>query len=165
MFLRLTRVRSEAGDTLVEVLVAMLILGLSATALLGALATGITSSAEHRSLANLDTVVRSFSEQAKYDIELQPSSPWYADCATVSGQNYVTNNGATTNTVTYIPPSGYSVNFTGIQYWNGSIDQFEASNAACNVPTDQTGFQLLTIQATAPNGSAEVLSFAVRSST
>ena len=51
----------ERGDTLVEVLLAIVILGLAGVALLTAFATSITASAQHRNLATLDASVRAAS--------------------------------------------------------------------------------------------------------
>jgi type II secretory pathway pseudopilin PulG len=78
---------SDRGDTLVEVLLATLIIAITVSALLGALIQSIGGSVEHRSLATVDTVLRSFAESAKYDIQLQPvvpgvSSPLFTECAT-----------------------------------------------------------------------------------
>ncbi len=58
------RRRSEAGDTLIEVLLAVVMLGLTSVALLTAFGTIISSSAEYRGLATMDTVLRSASQQA-----------------------------------------------------------------------------------------------------
>jgi type II secretory pathway pseudopilin PulG len=71
--------RSEVGDTLIEVLIAVVIVGLIAVALLGALTTSLSSSADHRYLATMDTVLKSYGETARYDIELQPNA-WYQPC-------------------------------------------------------------------------------------
>ncbi|HAM01854.1 MAG TPA: hypothetical protein DCQ30_06450 [Acidimicrobiaceae bacterium] len=80
----------ECGDTLVELLIAIVIIALSVSALLGALITSLTSSAEHRSLANLDTVVKGFAEAATYQLELQPNR---TDTATVtSGSDSVADS-------------------------------------------------------------------------
>jgi len=81
--------RSEAGDTLIEVLVAVVILAFCVVGLLGALTTSITSSSEHRSLASDDTVLRSFAEAAKYDIQFSPGY-LYQNCATTYATNPVT---------------------------------------------------------------------------
>ena len=49
---RTTQVQyTEQGDTLVEVLLAMVILGIASVALLAGFATSIAASAEHRNLA------------------------------------------------------------------------------------------------------------------
>ena len=81
---RLLAVRSneQRGDTLIEVLIAIVIISLSAVAVLGTLTESIMSSAEHRSFATLDSVLKNFAEAAKYDVQLQPvSSSIYKDCA------------------------------------------------------------------------------------
>ncbi len=59
------------GDTLVEILVAVAIIGISATGILGGLAAVLGSSGTHRSLTTLDAIVKSFAETAKYDIQQQ----------------------------------------------------------------------------------------------
>jgi len=70
----------EGGDTLIELLIAIVIISLSVTALLGMLITSLTSSAEHRSLADLDTVVKSFAESATYQVQQKSRT----DAATVT---------------------------------------------------------------------------------
>lgn len=76
--------QTETGDTLLEVLIALVIISLSVVALLGVLTTSITSSAEYRSLVTVDTVLKNFAEAVKYDIELQPqpAPTHYVNCAT-----------------------------------------------------------------------------------
>ena len=53
----------ERGDTLIEVLLAIVILGIAGVALLTAFATAITASAAHRNLATLDASARGASDQ------------------------------------------------------------------------------------------------------
>lgn len=156
------RCRSDAGETLIEVLLAVVIIALSVSALLGGLVTSISSSAEHRSLAELDTVLKSNAESVKYQVELlQPdTAAWFADCASITGTSY---NG---HPVTYVVPAGYGVQLTSIQYWNSSTDQFEATSVVgtdCLANSnDQSGYQLLTFTGTAPNGVSQTLSVGVR---
>ena len=116
----------EEGDTLLEILFALLILSVATVALLIAFATSISASATHRSAATLDTVVRSASQQAISQIE-QQTSPTYQSCALLS---YYATGGAGAPTFT-VPtgPTGYLVSVTGIQYWNGTT--FTASRAGC----------------------------------
>lgn len=64
--------RSDAGDTLIEIIIAVTIIALAAGPLLGALVESIAGSAEHRALATLDTYMRSLAETAKADLELSP---------------------------------------------------------------------------------------------
>jgi hypothetical protein len=162
---------SEAGDTLVEVLIAVAVLALCVSALLGALVTTITSASEHRSLASIDTALRSYAEQLKYDVELNPNTsgtlpnaPWYMQCATVTTSSYAGQQ--------VLPPAnlpaGYTVVIQGIEYWNG-INAFDSisSTLCASEPANQlddrtSGLQLLTLEATAPNGVTETLSVGVR---
>ncbi|MGA7833854.1 MAG: hypothetical protein WCA31_01450 [Acidimicrobiales bacterium] len=51
--------RSEAGDTLIEVLLALIVLALASVALITAFQTDISASSEHRKLANFDTALAS----------------------------------------------------------------------------------------------------------
>jgi len=73
----------ETGETLIEILIALAVISLTVVALLGGLVTAITSSAEHRSLATVDALLKSFAETAKYQIEEQPN-PLFACGATVN---------------------------------------------------------------------------------
>ena len=162
--------RNDQGDTLVEIVITIGILGLVVASLLGGLVVSLGASTVHRSLANLDTVVRSFAEQSEREIELGPNGG-YQDCAQVTGTSYVPQTPPPpTTTINYTPPAGYSVTFTSIQYWNSSAELFDPPAPPPGVPnvcpmSDQTGYQLLTVQATAPSGAAETMSFAVRSAT
>ncbi len=70
----------QSGETLLEVLIALVIIGISSVALLGGLVTTITSSSDHRSLATLDTLLRNFAESAKSEIQ-QQSNPAFTTCA------------------------------------------------------------------------------------
>ena len=153
--------RRDRGDTLVEIVVTVGILGIVVASLLGGLIVSLGTSTVHRSLANLDTVVRSFAEQAERQIELGPNAG-FQDCATVSGTSYVpANPPPAATTISYTPPTGYNVAFTRIQYWDSVTQQFDS---VCG-PNDQTGYQLITIQGLAPNNGSETMSFAVRSPT
>ena len=60
---------SEAGDTLIEVLIAIVIIALTVTALLGALVTAITSSTTEQSLATVDSVLNGFAQAAQYEVQ------------------------------------------------------------------------------------------------
>lgn len=54
--------RCEEGSTLLELLIAVVILGLAVTAVLGALATGVDMSAVDRAHARAEVVLRSYAE-------------------------------------------------------------------------------------------------------
>jgi hypothetical protein len=105
---------SERGDTLIEVLIAVVIIALAVVPLLGALVTSLTGSAEHRSLAAIDTVLKSFAEAAKYDIQLQPvtptSAPLFKNCATTTSYRIVSMPSPTSG------PVGTAVTVFGTGY-------------------------------------------------
>jgi type II secretory pathway pseudopilin PulG len=151
----------EAGDTLLEVLIAIAILGIIVAALLGALLTTITSATEHRSLATLDTVLRSYAEQLKYDVQLQGTGSWFTQCASVSSPTTSPPQyqGHTVTPANQPPNVHYSAVILGIKYWNDVTNTFDTN---CGAPGDQSGYQLVTFQVTAPNGLTEPLSVGVR---
>ena len=64
--------RAESGDTLIEVLIAIVVIALTVTALLGALITSITSSSTQRSLSEIDSILNSFAQSAQSEID-EPS--------------------------------------------------------------------------------------------
>ena len=141
---RPSRASTEAGDTLIELLIAMVIIALAVTGLLGALITAISSSGEHRSLSDEDTLLRSYAETAEYQIQSAPI-PLFQNCA-------VSYNVTFTIPAAY---SGFKVGISSIQYWNGSTFA-----STC----DKTGVQLVTLKSTS-SGAVQTLSFVVRDPT
>jgi len=140
---------SELGDTLVEVLVALAVIGIASVALFGGFATSVTSSAEHRSLATLDTVLKSYAETATYQIQ-QQVNPLYANCPT----SYTLNPSFT------VPPgvTGYTpLPITSIQYWVPLTSSFTTHVSQCVAGAPQ----MLTVSATGPNHTQESLNFIV----
>lgn len=106
---------SEAGYTLTEVLVALMILSVAIVAIVGAMGSSIFSSRVHRSVVTGDTAVRAYAEQI-----LQGG---YVPCATPSGANqYPTMTNA---------PGGFTVTITNITYYTGTAP------GVGNVPTAQ----------------------------
>jgi hypothetical protein len=97
--------RSQAGDTLVEILISLVIMGIVSAAILMGLSTSATSSASYRDLATMDTALRSAANQATSQIQQQPSALW--GCPDVS-------------TVTFSMPNNYTAQITGRSFWNGS---------------------------------------------
>lgn len=83
------RRRSDAGETLVEVVIAIVIVSLAVTALIASLATAAASAKSHRDNVLTDSVMRNYAEATKRAAETCTS-------------------GGTFNVV-YSPPSGFSV--------------------------------------------------------
>ena len=151
---RLDEHTSEIGDTLVELLIALVVISVTAVALLAGFTTAITGSAEHRNIATLDTVLKGFIEQATHQLQGTTGSPTFTQCAQTStyttdsmGNPYPSMNlSETLNGVTY------TAGLTGnIEYWQGS--GFQAPPVPC--PTTGTPPQQL-LQATATNTANHV---------
>jgi type II secretory pathway pseudopilin PulG len=92
-----TRARSEMGETLVEVLFAIVIIGIIVSVFFSALVTSSTASRTHRDLVSADTVLRDYAEATKAAVR--------ADC-TASGSHYTVGyTPADTNFVVGSTPS------------------------------------------------------------
>ena len=100
---------SERGDTLVEVLLALMVLSIAGFALLTAFATSITTASVHRNLASLDASDRTAVNAAIADLQQEAGS--------------ATNNPFVcpdTFTPTFPSLTGqYQVNYT-MEWWTGS---------------------------------------------
>jgi Tfp pilus assembly protein PilV len=142
----------ENGDTLIEVLLAIVIIAIAVTAVLGALMTSITSSAEQRSLAANDTLTKSFAETAKDQIEekmggfLACTNPCAVDlyhqkAPTWQGSSYPTG---------YAQYANYSVGISAVQC-------IETASAGHDCTVEE-----LTITSIAPNGIRDHLQVVVR---
>ncbi|MER5481670.1 prepilin-type N-terminal cleavage/methylation domain-containing protein [Streptomyces sp. NPDC002812] len=117
------RRRGEEGETLVEVLVAVVLMGVAFLAVLGGMGTAIISSATQQKVTGADAVIRNAAEKVVSDP--------YVSCA----RTYETP----------APPDGYTVTLE-IEYWDG----VGAFARAC--PTADTGVQkvTLTVRSTGP---------------
>ncbi|MCX5384165.1 type II secretion system protein [Streptomyces sp. NBC_00083] len=117
------RHRGEEGETLIEVLVAVVLMGVAFVAVLGGIGTAIISSLTQAKVTGADSVVRSAAEKVVSDP--------YASCA----RGYETPT----------PPAGYTVTVT-VEYWDG------VGTFAPSCPTADTGVQkvTLTVHTTGP---------------
>ena len=134
---------SERGDTLIEVLLAIVILGIAGVALLTGFATSITASASHRSLATLDASVRAASNQAISQVQQ----------SNVFGPNTCTNAAANPTTNTSFSPmwslaGSFTVTSYNAQYWSGT-----AFSSSC---TNPYGPQLWTMTIASGRYSTQV---------
>jgi len=149
--------RPEAGDTLIEVLLAITVLGIAALALLAAFATSLSASSGHRSLATTDTVLKSASEDVVAQIQ-NGSAPFYQSCASAAFYQAAFANanggqGAFNNL-----PAGYSAVVTGVQFWDTSQNP-PIFDSTC--PVGSLGPQLVTITVTSPDSSTFTISTVV----
>jgi len=168
----------QDGDTLVEVLIAVVVIALCAVAILGALTTTLSSSGEHRSLAADDAILTSFAEQVKEVVELgsNPTWPgtsssdcpssgtltqWYQKVSDIPVPSPFTTSGASYPlTLTNVPFSGYKVSIPATYEVSGNSTMPGNSTTWCSTVT--TGIQEVTLSVTAPTGVSDSLNVVVR---
>jgi Tfp pilus assembly protein PilV len=116
----------DAGETLVELLVTVVILGIATTGLAGALLTVGKVSQQHRQQVLAQAAVRAWAEQVGVGA--------YTDCAPATA--FAAPEPAL--------PTGFTATVTGVRYWDGAA--FAATCAA------DTGIQRVSLRVTAPDG-------------
>jgi Tfp pilus assembly protein PilV len=116
------RALSDAGETLVELLVSIVIMGIAVTAILGAVGMASNSSSTHENLAKAQGLLRNWAESLTYSTTCPPAvNPFSA-------------------------PSGFTTNSATVAYWNPTSRQF---NGACG---SSTGMYRVTLSITATGG-------------
>jgi prepilin-type N-terminal cleavage/methylation domain-containing protein len=96
--------RSDAGVTLIEVLVTISIMGIAFTALLGALIGIFQTGDTHRKVAVSETLVRRYADA----VDTAP----YVDCAEPTDYAAAVSEEP--------PPTGFTVQVTAVEYWDGN---------------------------------------------
>ena len=144
---RLQGHRTEAGDTLLEVLFTLAILGICVAGLLGAFSTTISASAEQRGLVTLNTFVRAGSEELF--TAFQSGSGAFVPCATPSSYQ------ALTATLPALP-SGYGEEVTGVEY----LQPNGAYSTPCS--SGSTAPQLITFNVTGPYNTGGTNQFVIQ---
>ena len=132
------RTRKDAGETLIEVLIAMIILGGAISALLGGVATTVLTTSRHRDLATANTLLRSYAEAIK-----ENARTGYLPCATT--YNNLAGH--------YVQPAG----------WNTPTNTVTVP-AGCT-PANDPGMQRITISVTTPKGVPQTLELWIRRTT
>jgi type II secretory pathway pseudopilin PulG len=122
------RLTDDSGTSMLEVLVAVVILAIAASAVLGALLTSITVSDVHRKQTTAGAVAQDYAEQ-------------------IAGAGYVECAGPGTYALApaSVPvPAGYSASLA-VEYWSGS-----AWSGSCT----STGLQRVTVSVSSDDGRA-----------
>ena len=122
-------VGEEAGATLIEVLVAVVILAIAAGAVIGGLFTSIAVSDVHRKQATAGAVAQDYAEKV--------AGGAYVECAGPSAYEIPASA---------VPvPGGYSADVDSVEYWNGS-----GWGGTCAAE----GLQRITVVASSDDGRA-----------
>ncbi len=69
----------DAGESLVEILITIVILGITSVGLVGALSTGVIASDSHRRVTDAETVTRAYGELVKDKLLREPQATLTAD--------------------------------------------------------------------------------------
>jgi Tfp pilus assembly protein PilV len=115
----------DAGESLVELLVSITIMGIAVTAILGAVGLAASSSSTHENLAKAQGFLRNWAEQLTYSTA----------CPAVVNP--------------YSAPAGYVPNAATVAYWNPTSRTFSSGAGAC---TSSTGMYRVTLSITATGG-------------
>jgi type II secretory pathway pseudopilin PulG len=126
--------KGDGGDTLVEVLLALVVLSLASVALIIAFGTSISASADHRDIANYNTVLASAEADVRTQIQINPTAIFGTCTPWTTNANYPTSAQLDTNL-----PSTDTASIVSVQYWNGT-----AWSSSCTGLSDPS--QLITIQ-------------------
>jgi type II secretory pathway pseudopilin PulG len=104
----------DRGESLIEILVAVLILGLTVTAIMGGLLTSVKLSDVHRKQATAGADVRSYAESVTRAV----AAGGYQPCAGTSA--YLPVSGTSPTAVHFTPSAGVTPTVVRVEYWSDS---------------------------------------------
>jgi type II secretory pathway pseudopilin PulG len=140
------QIRRERGETLIELLVAMLVAGTAIVVLMGGLGTSVRISDIHRKQAKAGAYLRSFAEAVESAVAKSPSD--YQECA--SGLTYE-------SAFTIVDDPRYERTVDRVRYWDGT-----SFGTTCTAPTD-TGVQQVSLRVRSIDDDAvETLDLVIR---
>lgn len=132
------RSRPEAGESLAELLVTIVIMGVAVVGLLGGIGMAAKSSHVHREEASGEGALRNYAEAL-----LDPSVE-YQTCATPASYAAVQPAGL---------PAGYTAEIVAVRYWDGANPvRFVESLAGC--PATDNGLQELQLRVSGATGAS-----------
>jgi Tfp pilus assembly protein PilV len=126
--------RGDRGESLIEVLVSVAIMGTAVVALVGGLATAILMSDTHRKQAQAGVYVRAYAEAIETAVAASPTS--YVDCATKASYESL-----------FASPAGFDREVVSVTYWSSTA----FTSGTCT--TDQ-GVQRVALRVWSADGRA-----------
>ena len=108
--------RDDRGDTLIEVLMALVVIALVAVAAMTAFVTAIGASVEESHVAELNTLLHDYAETTIADLQQTVNANGqtaFIECGTVGQYAALMTNEPT-------PPKGYAFSTPTIAYWAGT---------------------------------------------
>jgi type II secretory pathway pseudopilin PulG len=128
------RQRDDRGETLVELLISLTILGTTVVALVAGIGTSIVVSDTHRKEAVAGAVVRSYAEAIESSVNAGATS--YVACPTLA-----------TYGSGFVAPTGYTPAVTAVTYWNGT--GFDATSCSADFGVQQLSLKVTSADARA----------------
>ncbi len=149
----------DAGDTLIEVLIALVVLGIAVVAMLLAFGAALTGSGEHRTLTNIATAQKTVTQQIVAELQ-NANPPLYVACAT----------GTTYQAVTFTNlPTGYTAKISGVSLWDPTDSAFDYTPSQCTSnllsSNNQSAPQLISATVSYPSGGSSVVTTVVNNPT
>lgn len=128
MIERISR-RRESGETLIELLVAVVVLGIAGVGLVSGLTTGVIGSDTHRRLSSGETVLRAYGELVKNQVIHAPSTTLTQDLNAYSSgscPSNVSTSGSNciipvTSTAPFAQSGSYTISIDGV-LWSASVN-------------------------------------------
>jgi type II secretory pathway pseudopilin PulG len=156
--------RRDAGESLIELLIALAILGVVFVSFLVAMATAASTSDEHRKQATSNTILRSMAEYLQ-DSRPTGTAPYVATCSASYSTPLANFRSGYQLADGSFPLAGasppYVATIQAIAYWNGDSTPATFSPSC----TTDSGLQRLTLQVrSSDNRAVETLQIAKRKS-
>jgi len=156
--------KDQNGDTLIEILIAVVLLSFAVIAVVDSLTTTVVSASSHRTQTRLTTLLKTFAEQVTSRVQVGTG---YIVCGSAAAYNAAF--GPSPGDGTEIPPpgyNGYAETVASVSYWvTGTA--YRAGSYAPTCSTD-TGLQVLTLSVAAPasaGGASDTITVIVRNPT
>jgi Tfp pilus assembly protein PilV len=130
--------RRDRGETLIELLVTVSIMGTAFVGVLAGIGTTFIATDSHRQSATAETVVRNYAER------IIDNEAAYVPCATTT--SYASPVGFS------VPSAAWSASVTSVLSWQG--DSPPTFAATC--PSPDKGLQQLTLRVQSPAGNHQV---------
>ena len=115
----------QAGQSLVELIIAILLLGTVFLSLAGALTAINRGTATNEKVQSIDSAMLAYGEVIRTQVGYQACVGNMADTYQAAGENFITGNGQPGTNVNWRRPTGMVTEVIGVESWNSSTKAFE----------------------------------------